>query len=174
MRNIVAAGGGEVARKWRRLEITNPRVFTAETDEDLPFAAASMSRRMGYWCATSVVSRPPCAGRWVRQGLSSPSVRNLPGGGPFYSPMRTHTLLLTIAALAVPPATDAVAKKTSGMRPAGPDRVASVLRDCTRDGDLDRRYRVTTLRRTLRHMPSDIAQYTDCVRVIRRDIRRRG
>lgn len=88
--------------------------------------------------------------------------------------MSKHAILLTVAALTVAPATDAVAKKTSRMRPAGPDRVASVLRDCTHDGDLDRRFRLTTLRRTLRHVPADIAQYTDCVRVIRRDIRRRG
>lgn len=47
VKNIVAAGGGEVVRKGRRMKITNPRVVTAGTDEDLPFAAARMSRRMG-------------------------------------------------------------------------------------------------------------------------------
>lgn len=88
--------------------------------------------------------------------------------------MRKHTVILTAAALAATPAADALAKKTPRLRPAGPDRVNSVLRDCTRDGDLDHRFRLTTLRRTLRHVPADVAQYTDCVRVIRRDIRRRG
>lgn len=83
------------------------------------------------------------------------------------------TLLLTIAALTVAPTADAAAKKKPGLRPTGPDRVKSVLSDCTYDGDLDRRFRLTTLRRTLRHVPADVAQYTDCVRIIKRDIRRR-
>lgn len=47
VRNIVAAGGGEVVRRGRRMAITNPRVVTAGTDEDLPFAAAWMARRIG-------------------------------------------------------------------------------------------------------------------------------
>ncbi|MFA9272556.1 MAG: hypothetical protein ACEQSX_17725 [Baekduiaceae bacterium] len=88
-------------------------------------------------------------------------------------PMLNHTILLTVAALAVAPIADAAAEKKQRMRPAGPDRVRAVLSDCARNGDLDRRFRVTTLRRTLRHMPADIAQYTDCVRIIKRDIRRR-
>lgn len=87
--------------------------------------------------------------------------------------MRTPTLVLTLAALALTPAGDTLAKKTHP-RPPGPDRVRAVLRDCAHDSRLDRRYRITTLRRTLRHVPKDIAEYTDCEQVIKREIRRRA
>lgn len=87
--------------------------------------------------------------------------------------MRTPTVLLTVAVLSLSPAADALAKKTSRLRPAGPDRVKSVIRDCVSNGHLDRRYPVRTLRRTLRHLPRDVVQYTDCERVIRREIRHR-
>ena len=86
--------------------------------------------------------------------------------------MLKPTLLLATAALALAPATG-LARKSSHLRPAGPDKVRSVLRDCTSDGELDRRFPLTTLRRTLRHVPTDIAEYTDCEQVIRRDIKRR-
>ncbi len=86
--------------------------------------------------------------------------------------MLRPTVLLAVAAVALTPAA-ADARKKPRLRPAGPDKVSAVLRDCTTDGELDRRFPLSTLRRTLRHVPTDIAEYTDCEQVIRRDIRRR-
>ncbi len=50
--------------------------------------------------------------------------------------------------------------------------VFRILRDCSRDDDLDRRYSVAALRRALRQLPDDMGDYTDCERAIRRALQR--
>jgi hypothetical protein len=65
-------------------------------------------------------------------------------------------------------------------RPHRPVGVKRVYRDCARDGRLDGRYSHRLLRRALRQMPADLAEYSACPRVIRhalssadrRDVRR--
>lgn len=47
VKNLRADGGGELVRRGRRLAITNPRVVTADSGEELPRVAARLSRRMG-------------------------------------------------------------------------------------------------------------------------------
>jgi deazaflavin-dependent oxidoreductase (nitroreductase family) len=48
VKNILAAGGGDVIRAGRRSALTNPRIVTRETaTEPLPRIARSMSSRMG-------------------------------------------------------------------------------------------------------------------------------
>jgi hypothetical protein len=54
----------------------------------------------------------------------------------------------------------------------GDREVRRIIRDCSRDDDLDRRYSVKALRRALRRLPSDVRNYTGCPRAIRRAIRR--
>jgi hypothetical protein len=41
-----------------------------------------------------------------------------------------------------------------------------VIRDCAQDGKLDRRYPPKELERAHRHIPTDVAEYTDCREVI--------
>lgn len=64
-----------------------------------------------------------------------------------------------------------------GGRPARPqrgtDRVRSVINDCAGDRFLDHRFKISTLRRALRHLPADVVEYSDCEKVIRGEIRRR-
>ena len=43
---------------------------------------------------------------------------------------------------------------------------ARVISDCTRDGDLDRRYSRSLLRKALLILPSDVDNYTNCRSVI--------
>ena len=50
--------------------------------------------------------------------------------------------------------------------------VRKIIRDCSRDDDLDRRYSLKALRRALRVLPDDVRYYTGCERAIRRAIRR--
>ena len=50
--------------------------------------------------------------------------------------------------------------------------VQKIIRDCSRDGDLDRRYSLRALRRALRVLPDDVRDYTDCEHAIRKAIRR--
>jgi head-tail adaptor len=47
-----------------------------------------------------------------------------------------------------------------------------VLRDCVRDGKLNKRYTLTLLKRTKRHIPADVAEYSDCKRVIAKAIKK--
>jgi hypothetical protein len=66
---------------------------------------------------------------------------------------------------------------TSPAVAAGPppdvrDEVQKVIRDCSRDDDLDRRYSLRALRRALRTLPDDVRDYTGCERAIRQAIRR--
>ena len=44
---------------------------------------------------------------------------------------------------------------------------AQVVRDCAKDGDLDRSYSNTELRKALDDLPSDLDEYSDCRQVIR-------
>jgi hypothetical protein len=46
--------------------------------------------------------------------------------------------------------------------------VKRVYRDCRRDGRLDGHYNPRLLRRALREMPTDLADYSSCPRAIRR------
>lgn len=61
---------------------------------------------------------------------------------------RTLPLLLALAALALP-------------APAAA-RPADVVRDCNRDGDLDRRFSARDLAGALRSLPSDVSEYGEC------------
>ncbi len=80
--------------------------------------------------------------------------------------------LAASAVLALVPQTATAAKHS---RPAGKDRVQAVYRDCgsARTGKLRHRFKLTTLRRARRHMPADLAAYTDCDATIRREIKQR-
>ena len=50
--------------------------------------------------------------------------------------------------------------------------VRKIIRDCSRDDDLDRRYSLQALRLALRLLPDDLRHYTGCERAIRRAIRK--
>jgi hypothetical protein len=50
--------------------------------------------------------------------------------------------------------------------------VRKILRDCAKDGDLDRRYSLWGLKRALRVMGDDLRDYTDCEHVIKRAIKK--
>jgi GrpB-like predicted nucleotidyltransferase (UPF0157 family) len=63
---------------------------------------------------------------------------------------------------------------TGRRRPAGPDRVAAVYRDCAGAGSLKHRFAVRTLRRALRHMPADVKDYTQCSKLVRAELAKRG
>lgn len=61
--------------------------------------------------------------------------------------------------------------------PAGAARGEAVIRDCTSDGKIDRRYSPADYQEALRDLPTDVDEYTDCREVIRRAqaaSRRRG
>ncbi|MBJ7328302.1 MAG: nitroreductase family deazaflavin-dependent oxidoreductase [Solirubrobacteraceae bacterium] len=47
VKNVMAAGGGEVIRRGRRQAFANPRVVTDGTEESLPRIAVRISRRIG-------------------------------------------------------------------------------------------------------------------------------
>jgi len=51
-------------------------------------------------------------------------------------------------------------------------RPGLVIADCVVDGDLDRRYGRSVLRRALLILPSDVDEYTDCRRVIDKELQR--
>ncbi|MFL5845849.1 MAG: hypothetical protein ACJ762_14270 [Solirubrobacteraceae bacterium] len=57
----------------------------------------------------------------------------------------------------------------SSALPAGatPNSGAGALKDCVSDGDLDRIYSPTALRRGLKAMPTDVSAYTDCDDLLR-------
>jgi hypothetical protein len=57
-------------------------------------------------------------------------------------------------------------------RRVGADRVSAVFRDCA-DEDLHRRFPLRTLRRALRHLPTDLREYSGCEQVVRRELRQR-
>jgi hypothetical protein len=50
---------------------------------------------------------------------------------------------------------------------AAPNTGAGALRDCVRDGDLDRVYSPVALRRGLKAMPVDVARYSNCDQLLR-------
>ena len=49
----------------------------------------------------------------------------------------------------------------------GSSRASSLLQDCVRHGRLTRRYRASTLRSGLKHMPRDMRDYTACRAALR-------
>ena len=69
--------------------------------------------------------------------------------------MRRTFLLCLLAALLVAPAARA-------------DTVTKILRDCEDDGQLQGHYSPAELRKALRHMPTDIDEYSDCRDVLSR------
>jgi hypothetical protein len=69
------------------------------------------------------------------------------------------TLPLLLALLALPFPATAAASSTD------------VVRDCTADGDLDRRHTARDLERALRRLPSDVREYSDCREAIARQQR---
>jgi hypothetical protein len=71
------------------------------------------------------------------------------------SPMRRIPLLCLLAALLIAPA--AMAATTT-----------QILRDCQDDGVLEGHYTAAELRKALRHIPSDVAEYTNCQDVLSR------
>lgn len=44
--------------------------------------------------------------------------------------------------------------------------VAAIVRDCVSDGTLDRHYRGGDLLRTLRHLPADVVDYSNCADLV--------
>jgi hypothetical protein len=74
--------------------------------------------------------------------------------------MTARTLALALLALSAA-AVPAGAKGHHAPRPP------AAVRDCIGDGDLDRPYSRGELRRALRALPSDVAQYTACSDVLR-------
>jgi hypothetical protein len=75
-------------------------------------------------------------------------------------------LAALLAAALIAPAGAAASKK-----PHKPT-VKTVIRDCARDGKLSKRYSLTLLRRTRRHLPADVAEYSTCPHVIYRAIKK--
>jgi hypothetical protein len=49
----------------------------------------------------------------------------------------------------------------------------TVLRDCLDNGWIDRRYAVSTLRKALKHLPTDVKDYSDCGSHLRSEIKAR-
>ena len=49
----------------------------------------------------------------------------------------------------------------------------TILRDCTDNGWIDRRYSVSALRKALKHIPAEIKEYSDCESHLRSEIRDR-
>jgi hypothetical protein len=49
----------------------------------------------------------------------------------------------------------------------------TILRDCTDNGWIDRRYSVAALRKALRHIPTEVKEYSDCESHLRAEIRAR-
>jgi hypothetical protein len=76
--------------------------------------------------------------------------------------MRTRTVSLIAAAAAF-----AGAAAADAARHVDKAKTPTALRDCANDGDLDRIYSPPALRRALKAMPTDLANYTDCADVIR-------
>jgi hypothetical protein len=64
------------------------------------------------------------------------------------NPRTTLPLLLALLALSSPATATA--------------RSTDVVRDCTADGDLDRRHSARDLEQALRALPSDVREYSDC------------
>jgi hypothetical protein len=84
--------------------------------------------------------------------------------------MKLLATIIATALLAVPAAASGAA--THHRHKPKPPTVKTVLRDCTRDGKLNKRYTLTLLKRTKRHIPADVAQYSDCKRVIAKAIKK--
>jgi hypothetical protein len=49
----------------------------------------------------------------------------------------------------------------------------TILRDCADNGWIDRRYSVSALRKALKHIPSDLEEYSDCGTHLRSEIKAR-
>jgi hypothetical protein len=70
-------------------------------------------------------------------------------------PMRRILFLCALAALLVPTVANAATSN-------------QILRDCQDDGVLEGHYSAADLRKALRHIPSDVAEYTNCEDVLSR------
>lgn len=70
---------------------------------------------------------------------------------------RCLTLLLTVALLAL-----------GGAAPALASTRSDIISDCSDDGRLQGSYKPSDLRDARKHLPSDVAEYTDCGDVLRR------
>jgi hypothetical protein len=71
------------------------------------------------------------------------------------SPMRRLVLLVLLAPLVLAPAARA-------------DSVNQIIRDCADDGVLQGHYAAADLRKALRHLPTDVAEYSTCTDVLSR------
>jgi hypothetical protein len=49
----------------------------------------------------------------------------------------------------------------------------AVMRDCSDNGWLDRRWKPALLRSAVRHLPTDLEEYSDCPQVLRKELRAR-
>jgi hypothetical protein len=49
----------------------------------------------------------------------------------------------------------------------------TIIRDCADNGWIDRRYSVTALRKALKHLPTDVKEYSDCGSHLRAEIKAR-
>jgi len=83
--------------------------------------------------------------------------------------MRTRILVALVLTLA---GSSLLAAPAPAQNPDHNREVRQIIRDCARDDDLDRHYRLRSLRAALRRLPDDIREYTGCERAIRRAIRR--
>jgi hypothetical protein len=70
---------------------------------------------------------------------------------------------------------------TRVLKHGGDGRLASssratktILRDCTKDGWIDRRYAVSALRKALKHIPAELEEYSDCGSHLRAEIKARS
>lgn len=77
--------------------------------------------------------------------------------------MLSRLLTAALCGLALLPAAAPASASTSPARHAP---VASILRDCTSDGTLDHHYRGGDLLRSLRHLPADIIDYSNCADLV--------
>lgn len=84
--------------------------------------------------------------------------------------MPVRALVVLIIALAA--SSLLVANASAAQPPKKKDEVRKILRDCAKDGDLDRPYSLRGLKRALRVMGDDLRDYTDCEHVIKRAIKK--
>ena len=57
--------------------------------------------------------------------------------------------------------------------PAKPGAAVKVLRDCARDGKLNKKWSTKALKKAQRRMGSDTSNYSDCSKVIKKELRKR-
>jgi hypothetical protein len=79
-------------------------------------------------------------------------------------------LLVALLALAVAVAVPAAGAPAATHRHK-PPTVKTVIRDCAKDGRLNRRYPLALLKRAKRHLPRDVRDYSACPRALSRAIK---